>query len=185
MQAEAISILLSLALLMIYLYFGNVPLPDTSVDAVDYILRTFYHADLLHLLSNMLVLARVSVLGELLTPGKLIQLLLFLTITSSIFLLAIDNLFGTTRTITVGFSGVLFGLIVVKNVLLGADITTVLTDLALLILPGILDPQISFLGHLSGIIAGFIYLFIFERDAAHKCIGIAPTTAPLLTIGNE
>jgi rhomboid domain-containing protein 1 len=172
MDLAASSILLSLAGFMLFLYFGNVPLPNTSVQGVDYILRTFYHADLVHLLSNLLVLARVSTLGTLMTPARLVQLLLFLTVTSSIFLLLIDKVFATSNVITVGFSGVLFGLIVVKNVLLGADITTVLTDLALLILPGLFDAQISFFGHLSGIIAGFLYLFMFERDAAQRCIGM-------------
>lgn len=170
MVLQADAILATLAAFMIILYFGHVPLPDTHVAAIDYILRTFYHADLIHLVSNMLVLSRMTVLGELLSTAKLIQMLLFLTITSSILLFGVNALLPGEDRITIGFSGVLFGMIVVKNMLLGFPVESVLTDIGLLILPGLVQPNISFLGHLSGVIAGFLYVFLFENVSKNRAV---------------
>jgi len=166
MQAGAI--LTTLALFMIVLYFGHVPLPHTSITGVDYILRSFYHADIVHLFSNLLVLMRMSDLGLLMSPGRLVQLLLFLTIVSSLILYGINSLLPGSERVSIGFSGVLFGLIVVKNLLLGSPLETVLTDVGLLLLPGLVQPNVSFLGHLSGSIAGFIYVFLFEQRPAQQ-----------------
>lgn len=159
----ASAIMLVLALLMIMIYFFHVPLPNTSVNGVDYILRSFYHADVIHLVSNLLVLSRLTVLGRILTPLKLIQLLVFLAVVSSLLLYALHTIFPSTSKLTVGFSGILFGLIVVKNALSGAQITDILTDVVILLLPSIIQPNISFLGHFAGAIAGFIYVFLFNK----------------------
>ncbi len=157
------AILLVLALFMIMVYFFHVPLPNTSVTGVDYILRSFYHADVIHLFSNLLVLSRLTSLGTLLSPWKLIQLLIFLAVVSALLLFALHTAFPSTRRLTVGFSGILFGLIVVKSALQGAQLTDILTDIGILLLPGILQPSVSFLGHFSGAIAGFIYVFLFNK----------------------
>ena len=160
----ASGVLVALSLLMIMVYFVHVPLPNTSVTGVDYILRSFFHADVIHLVSNLLVLSRLTSLGNLLSPLKLIQLLIFLAVVSSLMLYALHTAFPSTNHLTVGFSGILFGLIVVKSALVGGKFTDILTDVAILMLPSILKPNISFLGHFSGAIAGFIYVFLFNRD---------------------
>lgn len=165
MAAGADAILITMALFMIILYFGHVPLPNTGVVGVDYILRTFYHADVIHLVTNLLVLSRLTSLGDIMSTGKLIQLLLFLVVTSSLLLYGVNELLHGDERVTIGFSGVLFGLIVVKNMLMGFPLESVLTDVGLLILPGILQPNISFLGHLSGTIAGFLYVFLFVNES--------------------
>lgn len=162
--SAASAILVVLSLFMIMIYFFHVPLPNTSVQGVDYILRSFHHADLVHLISNLVVFSRLIVLGKFLSPLKLIRLLLFLTIVSSLLLYALHTLFPSTSRLTVGFSGILFGLIVVKNALSGAKMQNILTDVAILIVPSILTPNISFFGHLTGAIAGFIYVYIFNKE---------------------
>lgn len=156
-------VLLVLSLFMIMIYFAHVPLPNTNVTGVDYILRSFYHADVVHLVSNLLVLSRLTSLGNLLSPMKLIQLLIFLAVVSSLLLYALHTAFPSTSRLTVGFSGILFGLIVVKNALLGAKLQDILTDVVILLLPSVISPNISFLGHFSGAIAGFIYVFLFNK----------------------
>ena len=161
-MASAIMVVLSLFMIMIY--FFHVPLPNTSVTGVDYILRSFYHADVIHLLSNLIVLSRLTIIGKLMSPLKLIGLLLFLSVVSSLLLYALHTLFPSTNHLTVGFSGILFGLIVVKNTLLGAKLSDMLTDVVILMVPSVITPNISFFGHLTGAIAGFIYVYIFNKE---------------------
>lgn len=98
----------------------------------------------------------------------MVRMLLFLTLTSSLLLFAFHRLFPSTRVPTVGFSGVLVGLIVVKNIMLGSDLETVATDILIQILPDLLRPRTSFLGHFSGAIAGILYVILLESDRVSK-----------------
>lgn len=162
---EAGAVLLTLAAFLFMIYFSRVPLPDTSFEPVDYILRAFFHADVPHLLANILTMLRLGYLSANVTIATLIKMLIFLTLTSSLLLYIAHALFPQFKKTTIGFSGVLFGLIVVKNVLAGADLETVMIDVSIQLLPDLLEPQISFLGHFLGAVSGFLYVLLFSPQA--------------------
>lgn len=153
------NVIIFLTLLMSFLYFGNYPIPDTGVGPIDYTLRSFFHANTIHLLANLFVLWQISDFTKSFTTVQLINLIIILTLLSSLILYTINQVFPTTKAITIGFSGVIFGLFVVSQKLQGHDLFHIGATNIAQILPQFLIPGISFWGHLSGIISGFIYVF--------------------------
>jgi len=78
------------------------------------------------------------------------------------------NLFGYAEGCAVGFSGVLFGLIVIQTALSNAEKQSILGlfevpaklyPWALLIFMQVIVPNASFMGHLSGILVGYLYIY--------------------------
>jgi rhomboid domain-containing protein 1 len=144
---------------MSFLFYDKWPIPNTGLGPVDYTLRSFFHANLIHLAANLFTLWQLSDLAKSFTTQQFINLIIMLTILSSSILYLINYLIPSTKTITIGFSGVIFGLFVVSQKLSGYDLTHIGTKNIIQILPQLLIPGISFWGHLSGIISGFIYIF--------------------------
>lgn len=154
------SLILVIGALLMLIYFVGAPMPNSSVEPLDYVLRQFFHADTLHLFSNLFALWRVTPLANSMSTIKFVQMLVFLTVFSAALLFVAHELFPSTKRTTVGFSGVLFGLIVVRNYLLGGSIGDIALDVAIQILPNLLQPHISFIGHLTGALTGFAYLLL-------------------------
>ncbi len=73
----------------------------------------------------------------------------------------IHAIMPSRKVYTVGFSGVIFGLIVIYYISLNQNPGITMTGLIISILPQLVVPGISFEGHLSGIIAGVIYITLF------------------------
>ena len=137
------------------------------------------HANDLHLMWNMLSLWNSGVVLE----GKLGSvmfglLVLLLGLTAHLLFCAIvwvGSLVGYMegmRQCPVGFSGVLFGLIVVLNLqgyargwttVMGVRVPTAYAHWVILIMTQIITPNASFLGHLCGILAGLFYVFVSKR----------------------
>lgn len=151
-------VIIFLTALMSFIYYEKLPVPDSGVGPIDYTLRSFFHANFLHLAANLFTLWQLSDLGKSFTTMQFINLIILLTIMSSLILYLINIIIPSTKTITVGFSGVIFGLFVISQKLSGHDLTHIGTKNFLEILPQLLIPGISFWGHLSGIISGFIYI---------------------------
>lgn len=151
-------VIVFLTVLMSYIYFDNYPIPDTGVGPLDYTLRSFFHANLIHLATNLFTLWQISDVTKSFTTIQFITLIIFLTLSSSFILYIINTIFPSTKAITVGFSAVIFGLFVVSQKLLGHDLIHIGTINFGQILPQILIPGISFWGHVSGIISGLIYV---------------------------
>lgn len=126
-------------------------------------LRQLYHSlthgNLLHLAINLYTFYQLSILEtQLGSKNYFILLIAILFLSSGIYLLMNKLLYGNKIVCSVGFSGVLFGLIVWSRFIMNGSFNT--TDmkmlLVLLILPTLRNPQISFMGHLSGLLAGLI-----------------------------
>jgi len=162
------ALLLSIAGLLLFVFFAQIPGPETSFEPLDYMLRSFFHADVVHLLANLLTLSRLQSIATVMTTAALVRLLIFLTLSSSLILFAFHALLPHTKVTTVGFSGVLVGLIVVKNIMFGGDLQTVIADILIQITPDLLEPRTSFLGHFSGAVAGLLYVFIFEQSTLQR-----------------
>ena len=146
--------------LMTALFLFTSDIPDTGIQPLDYVLRSFYHGNPYHLLANMYTFIQLSSLATTMPPTEWLTLLLFLLVTSSLILFLIHTTLPTTKRPTIGFSAVLFGLLVLVQRFTGDSLLSISKDNILEILPQFFVPGISFWGHLSGIISGLIYLLI-------------------------
>lgn len=91
---------------------------------------------------------------------KFIYIVSFLLLASSGIHLLIDKITGN-KSCAIGFSGVLFGMIAFQMGLQGFTPALIAELTTLLVLPSLNNPRISFVGHLSGIIAGIMATQIF------------------------
>lgn len=151
-------------LAILVIVFFTVNMKSTGNDLIDYPLRDFYHANLEHLIANSISLIALSFMEEILGWKRFLFAIIFIWILSSIILLIIHKLFPSRKIVTVGFSGVIFGLVVIYYKLLGKGSGITMIGLLISIVPQLLIPGISFEGHLSGIIAGIIYITLFPVD---------------------
>lgn len=148
-----------LILAMCLIYGLGVPIPNFGNQPVNYVLRSFFHGSLVHLLANMLTFYQLKDLSNNITQTEYIGLLFFLLISSSLILYGFDY-FNNQKKISIGFSAVLFGLLILSNHNKTQNLLLVSTNQMIKILPQILIPGISFWGHLSGIIAGIVYILL-------------------------
>lgn len=146
---------------MFVVYFSALNFKNTGIDALDYPIRAFYHANLSHLVANAISFYSLSFIENIMGSKRFLLAMIFIWIVSSIILLTIHKIFPSRKVYTVGFSGVIFGLIVIYYTLLNTSPGVTILGLMVSIIPQLLVPGISFEGHLSGIIAGFIYVFLF------------------------
>lgn len=150
------------------IFFTSLNFYDIGNDIIDYPLRSLYHANISHLLANGLSLYALSFMEEIIGWTQFLIAILFIWITSSIILYIIHIIFPSRKIYTVGFSGIIFGLIVVYYTLFkqghqeGPGVN--LIGLIISILPQLAIPGISFEGHLAGILAGIIYVLLFPLD---------------------
>lgn len=128
------------------------------------------HIGILHLAFNMLALVPItSTLEHLNGTIKMGHMIALLALSGDVVFVALSYLLGKWYSDTwlhscaVGYSGIIFGLIVIDNAASGVSHRSIFGLLsvparlyawALLILWQILLPGVSFLGHLGGIVAG-------------------------------
>ncbi|BCS83324.1 putative rhomboid protein [Cotonvirus japonicus] len=148
-------------ILLVVVYFSPFNFYNTNNDALNYLLRTGYHANIQHLLANAFSFYMLSFLEDVMGHGKFAFCILFIWVVSSLLLLALHTVLPSRKVYTVGFSGVIFGLIVVYLMSLNSNKGITIAGLVLSIIPQLLVPGISFEGHLCGIVAGFIFVILF------------------------
>ncbi|XWV24766.1 mg642 protein [Tupanvirus deep ocean] len=147
--------------IIVLIFFSSFNFYDTGYDIVDYPLRSFYHANTSHLIANGISLFALSFMEEIIGWDQFLLAILFIWIVSSILLYIIHIIFPSRKIYTVGFSAVIFGLIVIYYSLLNQSAAVTLAGLVISILPQLAIRGISFEGHLAGIIAGVIYVVLF------------------------
>ncbi|XP_074563756.1 rhomboid-like protein 15 isoform X2 [Curcuma longa] len=135
-----------------------------------------FHGSLLHVLFNMLALVPLGTeLERIMGSVRLLYLMLLLATTNSVFHLIIALLVANNpihplpfleTECAIGFSGILFAMIVIETSLSGIQSRSVFGLFnvpakwyawILLILFQFLASNVSFLGHLCGILSGFAY----------------------------
>lgn len=162
--------------IMAIVFFTSLNFYDTKYELLNYPIRAFYHANISHLVANAISFFSLSFIENVLGSVQFTIAMVFIWIVSSIILYIIHRIFPSRKKYTVGFSGVIFGLMVIYYFLLNKSPGITLVGLIVSILPQVIVPGISFEGHLSGIIAGFIYVFLFglnkKNPSAIKNIGI-------------
>lgn len=146
---------------ILVLVFFSINFYQTESETVNYALRSFYHANTAHLLANAISLYSLSFIEDIIGGTQFLFAIIFIWIVSSIILYLIHLLVPSRKVLTVGFSGIIFGLIVIYYALLNQSSAVNLAGLIVSILPQLFVRGISFEGHLSGIIAGIIYIFVF------------------------
>lgn len=157
--------------IIVIIYFSRLNFYDTHYALINYPLRSLYHANMEHLIANGISLYSLSFLEEQLGHGQFLFAIIFIWIFSSILLYFIHMIFPSTKVYTVGFSGVIFGLIVIYYSMLNMSPGITFTGLVISILPQLVAPGISFYGHLSGIIAGIVYVMLpFKKFTKFKQI---------------
>lgn len=153
------------ALILIITYFlpeiglvGTVNCFEKTIK--QYITNSFHHANVMHLLANLISLFQLSVLEERYGTIKFTIILLALLILSNII-----HYFMPDQSCTIGFSAVLIGLIIFDKFLNNGwliDITMIQSIVLLLLLPYFGNRKISFFGHLSGVLAGLLLGYTFK-----------------------
>ncbi len=140
----------------------------------------FLHQDDLHLYYNMAsLLWKGSILEPFMGSVAFTALILELLVFSGLIYVGIASFavaqglwFGQRafNSCAVGFSGVLFGLKVVLNAqspgwtsIAGFSLPTKYAAWAELVLISIITPNTSFLGHLAGILAGLLHVYVITK----------------------
>lgn len=147
--------------ILVLIFFSPLNFYDIGNEPIDYILRSLYHADTTHLVANTLSLYSLSFMEDIIGKTQFLFSILFIWIVSSILLYIVHLLIPSRKVYTVGFSAVIFGLIVIYYSLLNRNASVTFAGLAISILPQLFIKGISFEGHLSGIVAGILYVFLF------------------------
>lgn len=137
---------------------------DTGYDVIDYPLHALYHANLDHLIANSISFYSLSFIENIMGWKQYLFAIIFIWIVSSLLLYTEQKILPSRKVYTVGFSGVIFGLIVIYYSLLNQSPTVTFTGLTVSILPQLFVSNISFDGHLCGIIAGILYIALFPID---------------------
>lgn len=138
----------------------------------------FFHGSILHLVFNMLALVPLgSELERVMGSIRLLYMIVLLATSSAIFHLLITliaaynpvhSYYHFMDECAIGFSGVLFSMIVIETSLSGVqsrsvfglfNVPTKLYPWILLVVFQLLMTNISLLGHLCGILSGFAYTY--------------------------
>lgn len=137
-----------------------------------------FHGSLLHVFFNMLALVPLgSELERIMGSVRLLYMIILLATTNAIFHLTIalvvaHNPFQTSQSLmnecAIGFSGILFSMIVIETSLSGVQSRSVFGlfnvpakwyAFILLVVFQLLMTNVSLLGHLCGILSGFAYTY--------------------------
>jgi len=123
------------------------------------LLSTIFHMDVFHLFQNCITLYNFKFIESHITSKEYIKMILFLVILNSVIWNIMSELLFIRFSI--GFSGVLFGLITIfpQNSFFGIYVNKYIYPFVLLCLMQLIVPNISFMGHLIGIISGHIYIY--------------------------
>ena len=148
--------------ILLIIFMSELNMYSTGIDIFDYYLRTGYHVDMSHLLANGLSLIFLSPMESILGWQKFLFAILFIWLLSTLLLFLFHKIFPQRKSVTVGFSGVIFGLMVIYLSLLNKDQMLSIIALIMSIIPQFFVRGISFEGLLSVIIAGFIFIKTFN-----------------------
>jgi len=146
---------------LILVYFTKLNNYSTSIEPLNYVLRSLYHANTSHLVANCISFYALSFIEEVIGKAQFAFAILFIWIVSSILLYTYHTIVPSKKVYTVGFSAVIFGLIVVYYSMINKSAGITFAGLAISIIPQLFMSGISVSGHICGIIAGIIYISVF------------------------
>jgi membrane associated rhomboid family serine protease len=134
---------------------------QTTIETINYQLRTFYHANLSHMFGNLFSFIMVSNLENVLGSQQYFLCIVFISVLSSLMLQLYHNTFESRKVYTIGFSAVVYGLFVVYIYALSTNKGVSAVNLIIGLLPQIFMLGVSWEGHICGIFSGLIYVTLF------------------------
>jgi membrane associated rhomboid family serine protease len=161
-KAPVVIIVLAAIMIIVFLLYNRkvlVTLPCGN-DFKSIILSQFVHVNIVHLASNLFSLWYMANLEHSLGFSKFIGLVVIITLISS----AVDTLIGHhagKRQCSIGFSGVLFGLVAWSVLTTGGFRWYNLAMVAGLLLTN-MGPHISVRGHVIGALTGVLLALIYK-----------------------
>jgi len=157
------SLTLILGLVFWFVRPGYVRLPDFLLRKI---VTTFLHANTLHLIVNLMNVYSLNVIEERVGSKKYLYQIVYFVVMNACVEELIDRFYVTPYS--VGFSGVLFGLYTLYpvNKVFGFSCDPKYSVFILLVVTQVIMERVSFIGHLSGIISGYIYLGVRDLRIA-------------------
>ena len=155
---------LIIAILIIVIHFGNNTPPATvcSKGFTQSVSRNFYHANNTHIIFNLVSVNMLSRVEDYLGTKASIVLLFLILFISSVLDFIISLIFPDLKC-SIGFSGILFGLLAWEMMVSYNFNPSVLIILLInVITPTLRDPRASLLGHGIGAISGVLSSFLIS-----------------------
>ncbi len=119
-------------------------------------LSNFVHMDFYHLTSNLIALYSLSRLEREVGPSLFLQLIVFLLVVNTVLEVSFHKIFPTTKC-SIGFSGILFGLITWDLITTkDLDIYLLISIFTMVVVPSLKRSNVSLSSHCIGAISGII-----------------------------
>jgi membrane associated rhomboid family serine protease len=152
--------IVTMTLIAIQIFAGRTFTNCDDTSAGRQILHSLVHGSSVHLLVNIFTFIQLYRLEQILgSRDYFILIMIILVLSSWLYWIMNKVLYGTYFQCSVGFSGVLFGLLVWSRMVVNGgsfDLREILLWSSLLIIPVLQNPRISLLGHLSGLLVGLL-----------------------------
>ena len=149
----------SVSLLIVVVYLLQI-VADCGEGIFNSFIRTLVHGDSAHLIFNLLSFSNVSqMLNSVVMRSHYILVLMLIWMLDVIVDAILTHY--KLKWCAVGFSGVIFGLITYLYLYAKIDPVEMFKSIALLLLPGLIYPNISNVGHIVGIFNGaLVYILL-------------------------
>jgi membrane associated rhomboid family serine protease len=164
-----VSIFLSLLISVVFYYYKsskNIISRENNFTSTFY--TNFIHVEPYHLFLNLYSLYYLSRIEQQIGSKQFFYLIVFSLLFNTLVELIIVHQLKIKIHYSVGFSGVLFGLLAWELITTRKlDMSVLLTIAILVVLPSLQNPKASLLGHsigaASGIVSGFIWYKLWSR----------------------
>lgn len=160
---QPISSFLSIILIIIFLLYTTSIIKSVSCsnDVLTIFYNNFVHTDFSHIVANLVSLYALSRVETKLSSKKFILLIIYLLIFNTVLETFANRLFNMPCTI--GFSGVLFGILAFDSFAFNTiDTYLVLSIVLQVLLPSFTVKNVSFLGHAIGAFSGILAAVILK-----------------------
>lgn len=165
LQRRPVSLAIGLLLVLVWLF----TLQGFNLDEVcgkgfvKAIARNFVHLNLFHLLVNLYALEALSRIELYLGSGSYIGLLIIILLLASTMEFLLNETVPSLRC-SIGFSGVLFGLLAWEMMVMGEfQPYLFLILLVIVVFPTLSNPRASLIGHGLGALAGVIAALFWRK----------------------
>ena len=131
---------------------------------MDTFMSNFVHVDLYHLLANVYALYTLSRVEVGLGSKKFFSLIVFILILNTLIEVIAKKVFPSMKC-SIGFSGVLFGVLAYELITKSRDINKIQIIIAIVVMVAgsSMNSKVSLEGHLIGAVSGIIGGFVFKE----------------------
>ena len=159
------STIIGCSLIIIFLLYStkHITKVPCGTDIKDIFMTNFVHTDLYHLLFNLYALYALSRVERYIGYQKFAVLILFLLVFTTLGEYIIKKIIHQNQC-SIGFSGILFGLLTWEIIIVNKiDIIVLMAIVVKVIYPSLYNKKVSFTGHLIGAIGGIIAGLLWKK----------------------